>query len=345
MIKEGMEIIAFTFWLIDQWATWALYIASIIYLIFHRRKHLFSHYAKVSVIGIIIIFNPLFCGFIVRYFFSYTRYFRVLWLFPIYFVIAISATDYCAYKSRLKMIVCVILICLTGKIDFTHNLSFADNIYKLPQEVIDICDYLKQTEEYMAGQLKISAEPYLSTFIRQYDPNIRLQFGRSSTVYTESVEAEMAYVQISADANEERDLFLLTKALRNDRCCYMVIEEGKLIHDEIYNYGFLYIDTVSGYEIYQDIWHSVMPGSESADNENVVLEIVNGKLIEYMRRADGSLYKTRYVLEEYEGSLNNIVYDKDANLFYAYDNETNTILTIQEYSGIVRLIGQQQMPE
>lgn len=345
MIKEGMETIAFTIWLVDQWPVWILYLASITFLFLNNKKHLFSQYIKVSITGILIIFNPLFCGFITKFFFSDSRYFRTLWLLPIYFVIAIAAAEICANKKIIYFFICIILTCITGKFEFTENISFAENIYKLPQEVIDICEYFKQTEEYANNLLKISAEPYLSTFIRQYDSNIRLQFGRSSTVYTESVEAEMAFVQISVNAGEERDLYLLTKALRNDKCSYLVIGEGKIIHDEIQSYGFIYLDTISGYEIYQDTWCYDTPGSMNTDNESVVLDIENGKLVEFMRRSDGSLYKVRYVLEEYVQNLSRINYDKDTHFFYAIDSEADTVFVIREYSGIVEIAGLQQRTE
>lgn len=345
MIKEGMEIIRFTTWLVDQWHIWILYAVSITYIIYCRKKYMFSYYARISVISTVIVFNPLFCGFIIRYFFTYSRYFRVLWLMPVYCVIAIAASDFSfsKHKWKIAIIICTIIIFITGKFEFTKNFSLAENIYKLPQEVIDICEYFKQTKEYASGQLKISAEPYLSTFIRQYDPHIHLQFGRTSTVYTESTDAEMAYVQISIDKDEERDIFLLAKALRNDGCRFLVIESEKVTDDKMRAYGYAYTDTVCGYEIYYDFWYSDIPGEENAENESVILDIQDGMMVEYMKHSDGSPYKVRYVLEEYNGCFSKIIYDDKTKLFYVLNREKSEILLVQESIGTIRIIDHRQI--
>ncbi|MDE6925993.1 MAG: hypothetical protein K2P59_12155, partial [Acetatifactor sp.] len=128
MTKEGMEIIAFTTWLVDQWYIWILYAISVIYLIYQKKKYLFSDYAKIAIVSTLIVFNPLFCGFIVRYFFTYTRYFRILWLMPVYCVIAIAATDFCSSRRKFSVVMCAIMIYVTGKFEFTGNFSFAENI-------------------------------------------------------------------------------------------------------------------------------------------------------------------------------------------------------------------------
>lgn len=343
MTKEGMEIIAFTTWLVDQWYIWILYAISVIYLIYQKKKYLFSDYAKIAIVSTLIVFNPLFCGFIVRYFFTYTRYFRILWLMPVYCVIAIAATDFCSSRRKFSVVMCAIMIYVTGKFEFTGNFSFAENIYKLPQEVVEICEYFKQTEEYSNGQLKISAEPYLSTFIRQYDSRIRLQFGRSSTVYTESAEAEVAFVQIGIEQGKERDLYLLTKALRNDSCRYLVIEAEKVTDEEMQAYGYAYTDTVCGYEIYQDMWYFDVPGVENASNGSVILDIQDGMMIEYLKHPDGSPYKVRYVLDEYDGSFHKVIYDKETQLFYVLDKEKSKILLVHESNGSIRIIDHRQI--
>lgn len=342
-----MEVIGFTTWLVDQWYIWILYAVSIIYIIYCKKKYMFSDYARISIISTVIVFNPLFCGLIIRYFFTYSRYFRVLWLMPVYCVIAIAASDFCLSKHKWKtaVILCVVIIFIMGKFEFTQNFSLAENIYKLPQEVIDICEYFKQTKEYASGQLKISAEPYLSTFIRQYDPHIHLQFGRTSTVYTESMEAEMAYVQISIEKGEERDIYLLTKALRNDGCRFLVIESEKVTDNEMRTYGYAYTDTVGGYEIYSDFWYSDVPGEENADNGNVILDIQDGMMVEYMKHPDGSPYKVRYVLDEYNGSFSKIIYDEETQLFYVLNRDKSEILLVHESIGAIRIIDHRQITE
>ena len=266
---------------------------------------------------------------------------------PVYCVIAIAASDFCLSKHKWKtaVILCVVIIFIMGKFEFTQNFSLAENIYKLPQEVIDICEYFKQTKEYASGQLKISAEPYLSTFIRQYDPHIHLQFGRTSTVYTESMEAEMAYVQISIEKGEERDIYLLTKALRNDGCRFLVIESEKVTDNEMRTYGYAYTDTVGGYEIYSDFWYSDVPGEENADNGNVILDIQDGMMVEYMKHPDGSPYKVRYVLDEYNGSFSKIIYDEETQLFYVLNRDKSEILLVHESIGAIRIIDHRQITE
>lgn len=251
MLADGMNTIRTTAEQVNQWSIWILYVISLMYIVHLQKKNKYISYVKVSVIGIIIICNPVFAGIVGNIFFSDNRYFRIIWILPIYIVIALVASEISEQKGKKVAVLVAITICLSGNWIGTGNFVIAENPYKLPQATIDICEYFKDTKEYKEGRLKISVDPELSCYIRQYDGNIILQYGRQSTVYTESQEAKTVYAQLQTG---NIDIETLTSGLRIDNCDYVVIKEGKVLKEDMQEYGYVYQEGVSGYEIYKDIW-------------------------------------------------------------------------------------------
>lgn len=249
MLIDGINTITTTAEQVNQWAIWMLYVISLLYLCFLQKKYTNVSYVKESIIGIIVICNPIFAGMVGNLLFSDNRYFRIIWILPIYIVIALSAADISEKKGKGFAILGIFILCLLGKWIGTGNYRIAENLYKIPQAAIDICEYMESTEEYQKGNIKISVDPKLSCYIRQYDGNIILQYGRQATVYTESEHAEIVFEQLNS---ENIDVEKLTLGLKADECDYVVVEEGKVTIEDMKKYGYIYQDTVCGYEIFKD---------------------------------------------------------------------------------------------
>lgn len=251
MIQTGIEALRWTIEMVAQWKIWVVYGISILYILFFWENRKAKDFAKVSLIGIFFIFNPLFAGLVIKLFFSYSRYFRILWILPIYFVIAMAATEISAERGRAVLCICTCVICIAGSLMYTtDNFELPKNLYKVPQSAVDICEYFKDTEEYQSGEVKICVEPYLSAYIRQVDGNIRLEFGRE-IYFSNSVKSGIAYNQLYYGDERTIDVSILADALKTDHCQYFVIDEGKVNKTEMQEFGYIFTDLVGEYEIYK----------------------------------------------------------------------------------------------
>ena len=117
----------------------------------------------------------------------------------------------------------------------------AENIYHVPQEVVDICDAIKvDGREVMAA----FPEEFL-LYVRQYSPVVCMPYGRDAHIgyYNELLNLVMA---------EEIDAARLSALSKESLCHYVILKEGKTFIGDMTAYGYQLFDTMHGYEIYMD---------------------------------------------------------------------------------------------
>ena len=112
-------------------------------------------------------------------------YWRMAWILPITIVIA-----YCGVrllggvrKKALKVLV-FLLLCMTavgvGENVYNGNVfQKYTNSYKLPEEVVQICDML--TEDAGENEIFLAAPEEINPYVRVYDAEIRQAFGRDAS--------------------------------------------------------------------------------------------------------------------------------------------------------------------
>lgn len=251
MIEEGISVIRYFFDMVKQPLIWQLYILAIIMILLCYSNIEAKEYVKGIVISGIIVLNPLFAALVTRFLYSTSRYPRLLWLFFANFIIATAMTEFCAIRNKKAILFCVLIICFTGKFMYFENYEFAQNLYKVPQSVVDICDYFQEVEEYKKNNLKICVDPELSSYVRQVDAKIVLQFGRYAGLHSNSVKGGTAFYELSKKENV--NVSVLVDALRTDHCQYVIIREGKVNESEMSEQGFQLMDIVDEYEVYKAV--------------------------------------------------------------------------------------------
>lgn len=209
-------------------------------------------------------------------------YYRILWLIPMGMTIAyagVRALSYC--KKRLfcfLLMVSAILLC--GKYVYRKDnpyISRAQNAYHLPQVVIELADAIRkdqaadlspsadrqqgsvpgQTEgkkeegntQEMPARVRAAFPSELVYFVRQYDTNILLPFGR------DMVEARWGYYDPVHEEMERQDGIVMRKlnqVLRKEDCTYLVLNNTKKIDASPEAYGYLKIGTFGDYTLYRD---------------------------------------------------------------------------------------------
>ena len=238
-----------------------LFLASAIYLIVTEKelykKILFGIMPLVIVAGFLLPITKIL--YVKSKVDSGVTYYRVLWIIPMYIVIGYAICKLIMGLSKevykyIALGAAVIVIAVTGSFVYgSRYMSKAENLYHIPQVVIDICEVITH-----GGTLRTKAafSGELTYFVRQYDNSIMMPFGR------EYVESQWDYAQPVYDAMEKPfitdpdaviDAEALIKATRDEDCEYIILRKDKKTDKDLANLGLMVVDEVGDYIIYEDL--------------------------------------------------------------------------------------------
>lgn len=233
---------------------WFLLLISSIYLIVKesdvRKKIIFGVIPLVIVAGFLFpITKKLYVK--VARLESANTYYRILWIIPMYVTIAYAFTKFItSIKSSVKKHVAVgilaVVIAITGSCVYANeHVYLAENIYHLPQNVIYICDRIKPTED--EGIIRAAFTPELVYFVRQYDPNILMPYGRD---YVDHNYYTGVLKVMKEEEIETQELLYYTRV---DLDRYIILPTNKKMDENITNFDVKLAYTIDGYNIYEDI--------------------------------------------------------------------------------------------
>ena len=180
-------------------------------------------------------------------------YYRVLWLIPMYVVIGYAACKLIvSFKkkaiARIALVGILALIACTGSLVYLNQyVSVAENFYHIPNDVIEICDRIKPDK----GQPRVRAAfpSDLVHFVRQYDTNILMPYGREMVVTQWDYYNPVYEVMEKPEVINAEDLL---EATRQTKCSYIILSEERKIDRNLKTLGLKLVDTVGGYYIYAD---------------------------------------------------------------------------------------------
>ena len=170
---------------------WVLFVVSLTYLFFADKK-----WRKLVVLPAVI-----FCALVIEphiYQYVWSRflgdtYWRTLWIIPVMPVMACAVVDITG-RIRRKTIRVLTLVgvffLIAGAGSYVYGMSLtsfssAGNAYKLPQEAIEVCDYLLEIDDHP----RIMAEWPLYNYVRQYSADIQMMYGRDAEGYINYIDS------------------------------------------------------------------------------------------------------------------------------------------------------------
>lgn len=217
-------------------------------LIKEKRKPVRILFVYVPILLLLLFFNPFFAK-LLYYFVGDEIYYRILWLIPITVVIAYTMIQvYGSLKGKKKLIfvaVGCILISISGS--FIYQNPFfqkAENLYHVPQAVVDICDAIE-----VKGREVMAVFPSeLIQYVRQYSPVIWMPYGREILVDRWGASHEL-YEVMEAETIEVNRLASLAK---ESHCHYVILPEEKKRIGEMEDYDYELFGQMDGYIIYRD---------------------------------------------------------------------------------------------
>ncbi len=180
-------------------------------------------------------------------------YYRILWLIPMYIVIGYGACKaLMAVKNRVVMrctlVAVLVVIAVSGSCVYVNQyVSVAENLYHIPQTVVDICDVIAPEDHEPRVRAAFPSE--LVHFVRQYDTDILMPYGR------EMVVTQWDYYNAVYEVMEKPEVIdakALLEATRQTKCEYIILSEDRQIDSNLEELGLEVVDRVDGYIIYSD---------------------------------------------------------------------------------------------
>lgn len=178
----------------------ALFLAALLFLFMKERSrewHPVFLYSSLFLMA--VIFNPLTAKVMTKFMSGEEVYWRMFWLLPMLPVIAYGAVllleEQKEKKRKLILFAALFLmIVFSGNFAYTgntivygsggffelgKNFEAIHNPYKVPDEVIEVCDIIEEADGGKRNHSPRAIVPWeLVSYIRQYDANIEMLYGR-----------------------------------------------------------------------------------------------------------------------------------------------------------------------
>lgn len=225
------------------------FLLSLCFLLFREKRKSFRvMLIYVPIILLLLFFNPWF-GELAYGMIGDEIYYRILWLIPVTPVIAYAAAllyNSCRGRARIAFAcLCGVLVVISGswiyENPFFHR---AENLYHMPQSVVDICDAIEvEGREVMAV---FPAE--LLQYVRQYSPVVCMPYGREQLVERWGFHHPL-YQAMEA---EELEAGELARLARESLCHYVILPQEKKLEGRLTDYDYVLFASLDGYVIYKD---------------------------------------------------------------------------------------------
>ncbi|MDO4284199.1 MAG: hypothetical protein Q4C60_02585 [Eubacteriales bacterium] len=175
-------------------------------------------------------------------------YYRLLWLLPMGATLAYAGLRLFGRHYRIGLILLCALVIAGGSYTYSNpNITKAQNRYHIPQSVINLCDFLKIQSGGKRVRAAIPGE--LAQYIRQYDTDVEMPFGREMLVPQWDYYNEVYEVM---EKPEVIDAQALVEATRNQDCRYIVLSSLRAIDRDLTELGLEQIGLIDGFYVYED---------------------------------------------------------------------------------------------
>lgn len=223
------------------------FLLALLYLFFNeRRKPRRILFVYVPIVTLLLFFNPLFSEAVCLVIGS-DVYFRTCWLLPVIAVIAYCVAEIAGRLEGRRAVsfgaVSLLLVMFSGKLVFSSPLySRAENIYHVPQAVVEICDAIR-----VPGREVMAAFPReMLLYVRQYSPYVCMPYGRETMMGVHDVFYE-AMVE-----TDEVDLETVVPLARQAGCHFLILPKEKPVRGDVKDYDWTIFMETEEYVVYRD---------------------------------------------------------------------------------------------
>ena len=150
-------------------------------------------------------------------------YYRILWVLPMTVTIAYAAVKILGRYPMGSIVIGLCMIVICGKYVYSNSyISKAENVYHIPQEVIEVCDMMMPAED--EERVKGVFPDELIHFVRQYTSDILLAYGRDYLA-PDWIYGDHPLRQVM---NQEKiRISELVSLATEENCQYIIVERKK----------------------------------------------------------------------------------------------------------------------
>lgn len=226
-----------------------LFAAAWLYLLFTEKdKKIRLMFVYAPVIILLLFLFPLSRKFFVAAGLDGETYYRVLWTIPMGMITAYGACSLFHRHKRIGLAVTSALVVFCGSFVYhSPYISKAENLYHLPDTVIEICDLISPENENSRITAVFPEE--LVHYVRQYDARINMPYGR------EMIASQWDYfneVHYAMEETEIIDVEELVEATGKNYCQYIILSPTRETKQEPEEAGLVLLAEIDGYRVYED---------------------------------------------------------------------------------------------
>lgn len=176
--------------------------------------------------------------------------YRIFWVVPSVVIIGYAMIEVIsmlpAKMRAFSFAGAVAVIIISGKYIYANPFfSKAENVYHLPETVIEICDEI----EVPGREVRACFPDELIQYVRQYTAVVLLPYGRGSFMSSSRIiNNDLEYEMSRKIVNTKK----LTEELRKTDTHYLIVASDKQFDDSLWKYEFCYVTSIGGYDIYLD---------------------------------------------------------------------------------------------
>lgn len=156
-----------------------------IFMISISKRGKVKYFSSYTLFLFFTVFNPLLVKILFSCFDQDDVYYRFFWLLPVNIVVAFSfvhcitlVSTYIKKAVFTLFILCSILFLGSPVINFSSFFDLPDNLFKTPDEVLEISEYIHQDTAPELLHPNVAADPNLLLLLRQYDASLLLTLER-----------------------------------------------------------------------------------------------------------------------------------------------------------------------
>ncbi len=200
-----------------------IYAAAVVYLCVFGSRREKEIFIPCSVFLLVTVYNPAAPVLLNRFFDVNNEYYRFFWLAPVIILVPylcarliMTRTDM-TQKIVAALLVAAVLAC-SGKYVYADGIKLATNIYKMPEELMEVSEMIHKDCE--AEYPKAFLEYEYNMQMRQYDPKMMLTIDREDYLYA----VMNPYTDKMLDDDEHPQYRLLASLIR-----LQPVEESRIL--------------------------------------------------------------------------------------------------------------------
>lgn len=248
-----------------------LFAAGLLFTLCSRKKRPSRVFLYSTVFLFLTVYNPVFVKYVVPKVNFENEYYRFIWLLPVTLGVAYYAVRFVwIFKKKwMKFFAAaaalgVFVFLGNPLVGIVKDFSYVDNLYKVPRELITICDEIhKDTDEELP---RVVFDSGLNSMARQYDASIRLVVNRNASIYRAGSTVTGTFDEDSVwykrqkaimdvvDYQMRDNLNLFVRALCGTKTDYVAVRSELCDTEFMEKAGCIQIAMAGSYHIYRFDW-------------------------------------------------------------------------------------------